>query len=195
MSMVVSERRLASAFYVRLGKYGDVRRHAQEQGICRQFVYREAKELREGPAQAQQQIKVLRQRVRALEQQKTVLEQRLARSVVLDEQKQVEFVIEGQARGVGLANGHGLLEVLIPGQTLSVPTLGRRVQAAEEKAGAALAVFDAFTRPLVRDVAADELYVNDPVRMVVEQESLCWISGHGGATVDGPGWAQEFRQL
>ena len=195
MRMVASERRIASAFYVCLGQYGDVRRHAREQGICRQFVYREAKRLREGPAEAQRQIQTLRQRVRALEQQKALLEQRLAQSVVLDEQKQVEFAVEGQARGIGLANGYGLLEVLIPGRALSVPTLGRRVKAAEEKAGAALAVLDEFTRPLVRDVAADELYVNDPVRMVVEQESLCWISGHRGATVDGPGWAHEFRRL
>jgi hypothetical protein len=31
--------------------------------------------------------------------------------------------------------------------------------------------------------------------MVVEQESLCWLSGQLSAAVDGDGWAQEFRQL
>lgn len=195
MGMVATERRIASAFYVFLGKYGDVRRHAQEQGICRQFVYREAQRLRDLPAATQQQLHALQQRVVELEQAQVVLEQRLARSVEIDDQKQAEFAIEGQARGVGLASSRGLLEVLIPGQARSVSTLGRWVKAAEEKAGAMLTVLDEFTRPLVRDAAADELYVNDPVRMVVEQESLCWTSAHLGATVDGPGWAEEFRQL
>ena len=45
MGMVAAERRIASAFFVFLGKHGDVSRHAQEQGICRQFVYREAKKI------------------------------------------------------------------------------------------------------------------------------------------------------
>src|SRR5260370_41268283 len=31
--------------------------------------------------------------------------------------------------------------------------------------------------------------------MVVEQESLCGLSGQLSAAVDGEGWAQEFRQL
>jgi hypothetical protein len=195
MGMVATERRIASAFYVFLGVYGDVTRYAQEQGICRQFVYREANSLRDWPGEAQQQINVLQQRVHELQQHETVLEQRLARAVVLDDQKQAEFAIEAQARGVGLANCYALLEVLLPGQALSVPTLGRRVKEAQDKAGPLLKVLDEFTQPLVRDAAADELYVNDPVRMIVEQESLCWISGRLGATVDGEGWAAEFRQL
>jgi hypothetical protein len=81
------------------------------------------------------------------------------------------------------------------GKQLSVPSLGRRSKAAGEKAGQLLSLFDELARERVRDAAADELYVNDPVRMVVEQESLCWISGRLGETVDGAGWAQEFRQL
>ena len=195
MGMVASERRIASAFYVFLGNYGDVSRHAHEQGVCRQWVYREANKLRDFPAEAQQQIHVLQQRVQELEQQNAVLEQRLSQAVVLDDAKQSEFAAEGQARGVGLANCHALLDVLVPGHALSVPTLGRRVKETQDKAGPLLAVLDEFTRPLVRDVAADELYVNDPVRMAVEQESLCWISGNLGATIDGEGWANEFRQL
>ena len=85
--------------------------------------------------------------------------------------------------------------MLIPGQQFSVATLGRRAKAAGEKAGQLLPILDAWARQRVRDAAADELYVNAPVRMVVEQDSLCWLSGQLSAAVDGEGWAQEFRQL
>src|SRR5207249_10587094 len=66
--------------------------------------------------------------------------------------------------------------------------LGRR-------SGEWLPVFGGCARAGGRQAAADELYVNDPVRMVVEQGSLCWLSGQLSAAVDGEGWAQEFRQL
>ena len=66
------------------------------------MVYREAKRQKDFPAEAQQKIHALEQRVEELEQHQAVLEQRLARSVVLDEEKQAEFAGEGQARGVGL---------------------------------------------------------------------------------------------
>src|SRR5687767_5587172 len=136
MGMVATSRRIASAFYVFLGSYGDVTQFAQEQAICRQFVYREAHALRDLTARASEEVHTLRQRVHDLEQQNALLNQRLAQAVVLDDQKQAEFAIVGQARGVGLANCHALLEVLIPGQARSVPTLGRRVQEAEGKAAA-----------------------------------------------------------
>jgi hypothetical protein len=47
----------------------------------------------------------------------------------------------------------------------------------------------------VRDAAADEIYVRAPVLMVVEQESLCWISGRLSAEVSGAAWSQEFARL
>jgi len=37
----------------------------------------------------------------------------------------------------------------------------------------------------VREAAADEIYVKDPVLMVVEPESLCWLSGRKSDKVDG----------
>ena len=42
MGMVAPEQRIASAFFVLNGKYGDVTRYAQERGVCRQWIYREA---------------------------------------------------------------------------------------------------------------------------------------------------------
>jgi hypothetical protein len=195
MGMVAAPQRIASAFFVVFGNYGDVRRYAQERGVCRQWIYREANWLRDSLATSQEKIDALEQRVRDLEQHKLALEQRLALAVVLDEEKQAQLAAVSQANGVSLPILWILLDVLIPGQQLSVASLGRRTKALGKKSGELLPVLDEFARARARQAAADELYVNDPVRMVVEQESLCWLSGQLSAAVDGEGWAQEFRQL
>jgi hypothetical protein len=195
MGMVAPQQRIASAYFVIFGNYGDVTRYAEERGVCRQWVYREADWLQDCLAEKQQKIGALEQRVQELEQKNAALEERLAVSVVLDEDTQAQLAAVGQANGVSLPMVWKFLDVLIPGKPLSVPTLGRRSKAAGEKSGQLLPIFDELAKERVRDAAADELYVNDPVRMVVEQESLCWISGRLGATVDGEGWAEEFRQL
>jgi hypothetical protein len=195
MSMVAPQQRIASAYFVLFGNYGDVSRYALQRGVCRQWVYREAGWLRDFLAKKQQQIQALQRRVQELELQQAALDERLALSVELDEDTQAQLAAVGQANGVSLPTVWEFLDVLLTGKQLSVATLGRRSQAAGEKAGQLLTIFDELARERVRDAAADELYVNDPVRMVVEQESLCWISGRLGATVDGEGWAQEFRQL
>jgi len=93
---------------------------------------------------------------------------------------------------VTLSQCHTLLDVLIPGQALSVPSLGRRTQAAGEKSGSLLEVFDEYARQRVRDGAADEIYVRAPALMVVEQESLCWVCGRLSEQVSGEAWSQEF---
>jgi hypothetical protein len=195
MGMVGPQRRIASAYFVDFGKYGDVSRYAEERGVCRQWVYREANWLRDSLATSHEKIAALEQRVREGELQKAALEQRLALSVVIDEEKQAQLAAVGQANGVSLPVAWLLLDVLISGKQLSVATLGRRTKALGEKSGELLPVLDELARARARQVAADELYVNDPVRMVVEQESLCWLSGHWNAAVDGEGWAREFRQL
>ena len=46
MSIVGPQQRLASAFLVQFGKYGDVTGYARERGVCRQWVYREAADVR-----------------------------------------------------------------------------------------------------------------------------------------------------
>jgi hypothetical protein len=195
MGMVAPQRRIASAYFVDFGKYGDVSRYAEERGVCRQWVYREANWLKDSLATSHERIAALEQRVREVELQKAALEQRLALSVVVDEEKQAQLAGVGQANGVSLPVAWLLLDVLISGKQLSVASLGRRTKALGEKSGELLPVLDELARARARQVAADELYVNDPVRMVVEQESLCWLSGHWNAAVDGEGWAQEFRQL
>jgi hypothetical protein len=197
MGMVAREQRIASAFAVVCGRYGDVLRYARERGICRQAVYRESawvlanlegNHWRQQVADLQQQVRQLRQRV-------AELEARLAQAVVLDDEKQTEVACEGQARGISLPDVHALLDRLRPGRIASVATLGRRTKAAGERSGALLAVFDEYARARVRQASADEIYVTEPVLMVVEPESLCWVSGRLIQTLSGQAWAEEFRQL
>jgi hypothetical protein len=133
--------------------------------------------------------------VRQLEQRQTELEQRLARAVVIVEEKQAELTSVARARGVTLRDCQELLELLIPGQVLSVASLGGRSQAAAAKAGQLLKVLDELTRERVHESAADEIYVKDPVLMVVEPESLCWISGRRSDQVTGEAWARELAVL
>jgi hypothetical protein len=195
MGMVAPQQRIASAYFVIFGSHGAVTRYAQERGVCRQWVYREADWLQRFFADKQQRLEALERHVEELEQKNAVLEERLAVSVVVDEDMQAQLATLGQANGVSLPIVWEFLDVLLGGKQQSVATLGRRSQAAGKKSGELLGVFDEWARERVRDAAADELYVNDAVRMVVEQESLCWISGRLGAPVDGEGWADEFRQL
>jgi hypothetical protein len=194
MGMVAPQERIASAYFVICGKYGDVSRYAQERGVCRQWVYREAAWVQKHLRQ-QEQIGRLEHQVRELRQCLAERDQRLAQAVVLDKAKQEALAIVGQAHGVSLPVCRELLEVLIPGQPESVATLGRATKAAGQKAGQLLTVLDGWARKQVRDAAADEIYVKDPVLMVVEQESLCWLTGRLSETVNGEGWAREFRQL
>jgi hypothetical protein len=195
MGMVAPQQRIASAFFVLYVHYGDVSRYAQQRGVCRQWLYREAAWLLDRLTATQDELQCLRVEVRQLQQRLIESEQRLALSVVIDEEKQAEVASVGQALGVTLRDCRALLEVLIPGKVLSVASLGRRSQAAGKKAGALLAVLDEVARQRVCEVAADEIYVKDPVLMVVEPESLCWLSGQLADTVSGAAWQEQFEHL
>lgn len=195
MAIVAPEQRIASAFFVLHGRYGEVTRYAQERGVCRQWIYREAAALRNALANARHENEELRAQLRQAHQQHTELETRLAKAVVVDAQKQEELACVGQARGVTLRDCRELLAVLVPGQALRVAELGRRTKAAGKKAGELLAVLDEAARPKVREAAADDISVKDPVWMVVEPESLCWLSGRLSDAVSGEAWAHEVAQL
>jgi hypothetical protein len=195
MGMVAPQARIASAYFVIFGKYGDVTRYAEERGVCRQWVYREATVLQQTLAEQYQRIQDLQARVRELEQQRTDLQERLRLAVVLDADKQAQFATVGQAGGVSLPMCWELLDVLIPGQQQSVATLGRATQAAGKKAGELLPIVDAWAQERVRELSADEIYVKAPVLMTVEPESLCWLGGRLSAEVSGAAWLKEFRQF
>jgi hypothetical protein len=197
MGMVALQRRIGSAYFVNCGRYGDVSQFAHEQGVSRQWVYREATQVAgilDG-TQTQQEMDRLRSENAALREQVTQLQQRLSLAVVLDDEKQAEVASAGQACGVTLPQSRILMDVLIPGKVLSVASLGRRTHAVGKNAGPLLAVFDEFAKPLVRDGAGDEIYVSTAVLMVVEQESLCWVSGRLSEEVSGVAWSQEFARL
>lgn len=197
MGMVAPQQRIASAFAVVCGRYGAVSRYAQERGVCRQWVYRESAWVLanlEG-TRWRQQVATLQQQLRQSQQQVAELEARLAQAVVLDPDKQAEVACVGQAIGVSLPEVHTLLNVLRPGRIASVSTLGRWTKAAGQQAGALLTVLDEYTRVQVQQAAADEIYVTDPVLMVVEPESMCWVSGRLTEALSSKSWADEFRQL
>jgi len=167
MSMVALSRKIGSAFFVVLGKFGQVSQFAREHGISRQWVYREAQHVCDTleHSQTRADVERLRNDNAALREEVAQLKKRLAVAVVLDEDKQAELAGVGQACGVTLSQCLTILEALIPGQALSRATLGRRTQALGQKAGELLNVLDEFTQERVRDIAADEIYVRNPVLM------------------------------
>jgi hypothetical protein len=194
MGMVAPQQRIASAFVVIFGQHGSITHYAQERGVCRQWVYREADWVQKRLAD-HEEIRRLREQVRELTEQNVAFEQRLAKSVVIDEEKQAELASVGQAIGVSLTACWLMLDVLIPGQQQSVPTLGRRTQAAGKRAGELLAVLDEQTRPLARELVADEIFVNKAVLMTVEPESLCWLGGKCTDTVSAETWGAELGRF
>lgn len=198
MGMVAPRQRIASAFVVLHGEHGDVTRHALQEGISRQVVYQRAERtLRTLDGQpGREENARLRQRVGELEEKTARLQQQLAQAIVVfDADKQARFATVGQALGVSLPVCHELMQVIAPGKVLSVPTLGRRTKEAGIRAGQVLEVLDAMARPQARQVAADEIYVKEPVLMMVEPESLCWLSGQLGPEASGEAWAEQFRTL
>jgi hypothetical protein len=197
MAKVGSPQWIASAFAVVCGRYGDVRRLAHQGGLCRQSVYREAagvvRTLEGNPWR--QQSAALRQQLRQCQQRVAEWEAQLAQAIVLDRDKQAEVACLAQALGISLPEVPTLLDALRPGAVASVATLGRWTKAAAEKSAALLAVLDEFTVAEVRQAAADEIYVTDPVLMVVEPASLCWVSGRLTASLSHKAWTEELQRL
>ena len=194
MGMVAPQQRIASAFVVIFGQHGSITQFARERGVCRQWIYREADWLQQRLAD-QDEVKRLRQLLLESTHQQAVLEQRLAMAVVIDDEKQAELASVAQATGVSLTAMGLFLDVLIPGQQLSVPTLGRRTQASGKRAGELLAVLDEQTCPLARELVADEIFVKQAVLMTVEPESLCWLGGKCTDTVSAETWGAELGRF
>src|SRR5262249_37689660 len=195
MAVLSPDPRIASAYVVLFGHYGDVSRQARQRGVCRQWLYCQAAQLTTALEQQQTQLQQLRQQVRELTEQLHQLHQRFEQAVVLDDDLQAHFASVGQAHGVSLPTCQELLEVLRPGRVLSVATLGRRTRAGAGRAGLLLPVLDEWARQMVRDAAGDEIYLKDPVYMIVEQHSLCWLWGRLADSVDGEGWYTAFQQF
>jgi hypothetical protein len=190
--------RIACASATLFGNYGAVTRLAQAYGLCRQAIYRQTQAVHadlDGQAH-RQEVLALRQQLAQAQTQLAALQRRLDDAVVLGPDRQAEFASTAQAVGVSLPVARRLLHVLLGDRTPSVAQLGRCTQAAAQRSAALLEVLDEHTRTRVQQAAADEIFVRgQPVLMVVEPDSLCWVSGRRVPHRDGVPWAQEFARL
>jgi hypothetical protein len=158
--------RIASAFAVFCGRYGDVTQLAQDREQSRQSLYREAEQVAEAVDGAAVQAQIAELQRQLAEQQATIraLETRRKQAVEITADQQHEFAAVAQAEGVSLSVARRLLRVLTgPRRGQGVATLGRVTREAGAKAGALLAVLDEAARPKVQRGTADEIFlVEDP---------------------------------
>ena len=154
--------RIASAFAVLCGRYGDVTKIAQDRQQSRQSLYREAEQVVNtvNGAAAQARIDELQQQLAQQEAEIQALQERLKLAVEITPDKQDEFATVAQAEGVSLNVARRLLQVVAgSNSTSSVATLGRATLEAGERAGPLLRVLDEKARPEVEQAAADEIFL------------------------------------
>jgi len=158
--------RIASAFAVLCGRYGDVTEMAHDRERSRQSLYREAEQVVEavGGAAAQARIEDLQRQLAEQRAEVQALQGRLKRAVEMTADKQHEFATVAQAEGVSLSVARRLLRVVQGSKaTPSVPTLGRATLEAGNRAGGLLEVLDEAARPAVKQGTADEIFLaEDP---------------------------------
>ena len=154
--------RIASAFAVFCGRYGDVTTMAEGRERSRQSLYREA-ELVAGAvdgAAARARIDDLQRQLAGQRAEVQALRERLTHAVEITPDKQHEFATVAQAEGVSLSVARRLLRVVEgTGSTPSVPTLGRATLEAGNRAGPLLKVLDEAARPKVKQGTADEIFL------------------------------------
>ena len=93
--------RVASAFAVLCGQYGDVTRSASDRDQSRQSLYREAEQVAQAVdgAAAQARIDELQRSLTERQAEVQTLRERLARAVEITPDKQDEFATVGPGRG------------------------------------------------------------------------------------------------
>src|SRR5436309_2832879 len=154
--------RIASAFAVLCGRYGDVTEMAQDRDQSRQSLYREAEQVVEAVdgAAARARVEDLQRQLAEQRAEVQALQGRLKRAVEMTPDKQHEFATVAQAEGVSLSVARRLLQVVQgPKAAPSVPALGRATREAGNHAGPLLQVLDAAARPAVKQGAADEIFL------------------------------------
>jgi hypothetical protein len=161
VTMPTITQRIASAFVVLCGRYGDVTKMAQDREQSRQSLYREATQLVNAVdgTTAQTRIDQLQRQLAEQQAQIQALQQRLEQAVQITRDKQDEFASVAQAEGVSLSVAWRLLQVVAGPVTIpSVPTLGRATEEAGQHAGELLKVLDEVTQPKVKQATADEIF-------------------------------------
>ena len=106
--------RVASAFAVLCGRYGDVTRLANDRDQSRQSLYREAEQVANAVdgAAAQARIDELQRHLAEQQAEVHALRERLDRAVEITPDKQDEFATVAQAEGVSLSVARRLLHVV-----------------------------------------------------------------------------------
>jgi hypothetical protein len=154
--------RIASAFAVLCGQYGDVTRMARDREQSRQSLYREAEQVADavGGAAAQARIEELQRQLAERQAEVQGLQGRLKHAVEITPDKPHEFATVAQAEGVSLSVARRLLRVVDGSEpTPSVATLGRATLEAGKQAGGLLEVLDEAARPEVKQGTADEIFL------------------------------------
>jgi hypothetical protein len=153
--------RIASAFAVLCGQYGDVTQMANDREQSRQSLYREAQQIAnalDGTA-AQSRIDELQHQLARQSDEIQALQDRLKQAIEITADKQHEFATLAQAEGVSLSVARRLLRVVEGSKsTPSVATLGRATLEAGVRAGGLLKVLDEVARPEVKQAVADEIF-------------------------------------
>ena len=154
--------RIASAFVVLCGRYGDVTKIAHDREQSRQSLYREASQVAnavDGTA-VQSRIDELQRQLAGQQAQIQDLQERLEHAIEITRDKQDEFASVAQAEGVSLSVARRLLQVVAGSViTPSVPTLGRATEEAGQRAGQLLEVIDEVAQPKVKQATADEIFL------------------------------------
>jgi hypothetical protein len=154
--------RIASAFAVLCGQYGDVTEMAQDREQSRQSLYREAQQVTEAVdgAVARAQVEDLQRQLAERQAEVKALETRLKHAIEITPDKQHEFATVAQAEGVSLSVARRLLQVMMgPRRTRGVATLGRATLEAGKQAGPLLEVLDKAVRLEVKQGTADEIFL------------------------------------
>ena len=153
--------RIASAFAVLSGQYGDVTKLAKDREQSRQSLYLEAEQVAKAVDGAAAQARIVELQRQLAEQRAEVqaLRERLKRTVEITPDTQEEFATVAQAEGVSLSVARRLLRVVEGSRsTPSVATLGRASLEAGKRAGPLLKVLDEAARPKVKQGTADEIF-------------------------------------
>jgi len=208
MVTVPAQLRIANTAAVYDGPYGAVTQQAQRSGLSRQALYRDAPKVLQAVegAATQRQLQDRQDEIDRLRAERATLRRQLQQAVLIDTDTVAQFASLAQAEGVSLPIARRLLAPLLaksldpeshhPLRLPSVARLGRLTRAAALRSAALLDVLDGCSRDRVRQGAGDEIFFGTkPCLMVVEQHSLCWVTGHLVEQRDGVTWAKEFRQL
>ncbi len=152
--------RIAAAFAVLSGRYGDVTKMAKDREQSRQSPYREANEVVEAAdgAATEARIDELQRQLAEHRAEVQALRERLNHAVEITPETHHEFAAVAQAEGVSLSVARRLLQVVATSEPVpSVATLGRVTHEAGQHAGRLLEVLDEAARPEVEQAAADEI--------------------------------------